>query len=59
MWDLVRSEATADMIMLGVSEASGTYPYANVQLWIDSADRLYVYPNGVDRGPLHYLDRTS
>lgn len=56
-WDLVDLETSA--IMLWVDEGSDSYPYANIQLSIDSADRLYLFPDGVDSGPLHYLDRTS
>jgi hypothetical protein len=56
-WDLVELETSA--IMLWVDEGSDSYPYANIQLSIDSADRLYLFPDGVDSGPLHYLDRTS
>jgi hypothetical protein len=58
-WELVLPEASSDVIMLDVDEGGGSFPVGNVQIWVDSADRLYVYPNGVDSGPLHYLDRES
>ena len=58
-WGALMPEATADVIMLDVDAGSGAYPYANLQIWIDSVDRLYVYPNGVDRGPRHFFNRTS
>ncbi|MFD6448656.1 hypothetical protein ACFWEJ_26380, partial [Promicromonospora sp. NPDC060204] len=56
-WDLTGPET--DAIMLLIEEGGDALPYANVQLWINSADRLFVYPNGVDRGQLHYLERSS
>lgn len=56
-WDLTGPET--DAIMLLIDEGGDAFPYANVQLWIDSADRLFVYPNGVDEGPLHYLEQSS
>ena len=58
-WGVLMPEATSDVIMLDVDAGSGAYPYANLQIWIDSVDRLYVYPNGVDRGPRHFFNRTS
>ncbi|GAB2473802.1 hypothetical protein GCM10027063_13660 [Promicromonospora xylanilytica] len=58
-WELLLPEASSDVIMLYVDEGGGSFPSGNVQIWVDSADRLYVFPNGVDSGPLHYLDRAS
>lgn len=58
-WELLLPEASSDVIMLYVDEGGGSFPSGNVQIWVDSADRLYVFPNGVDSGPLHYLDRDS
>ena len=58
-WQLVLPEASSDVIMLDVDEGGGSHPFGNVQVWVDSTDRLHVFPNGVDNGPVHYLDRVS
>ena len=58
-WDLVEPETSTSAIMLSVDEGGDSYPYGNIQLSIDSTDRLYLFPEGVDSGPLHYLDRAS
>ena len=58
-WELLLPESSSDVIMLDVDEGGESYPSGNIQIWVDSADRLYVFLNGVERGPLHYFDRTS
>jgi hypothetical protein len=57
-WDLPPDVASSDFLMLDVeTDDSGAYPYGNIQIWIASTNRLYVYANGVDHGPLHYFER--
>ncbi|WP_026932320.1 hypothetical protein [Glycomyces tenuis] len=55
-WNLVTSDHADDFIDFTYDEPVDRM--GNIQIWFDSADRLYLMPDGPDGPNRHYFERT-